>query len=376
MSRTTPAQLITEAAQLRQLAQTLMREKLLAVDTESNSLHAYRERVCLIQFSTGENDVLVDPLALEDLSVLAPIFSNPGSEKIFHAAEYDLIVLQRDFDFQFANLFDTMQAARILGRKKVGLGNMLEEEFGVGVAKRFQRADWAKRPLSRDMLEYARLDTHYLIELRNRLKADLLRSGRWPIAEEDFARMPHTIPETLPAPNGDVWRIKGVRDLNPQQAAVLSELAEYRDQQAQKANQPLFKIIGDKTLTTIAAITPRSAAELEMVQGMTKGQMRRHGQALLAAVQRGLKAKPLHRPRRGVYDEEFAERFEILRNWRKAAARKMSVESDVILPRDIMEEIARTNPKSRAGLEALLDNLPWRRAQFGDQLWAVLNQAH
>ena len=119
----------------------LGREPLVAVDTESNSLHAYRERVCLIQFSIARADFLVDPLALKDLSSLAPIFEDERIEKIFHAAEYDLICLNRDFGFTFTNLFDTSVAARILGREAIGLGSMLEAEFGVRQNKRHQRAN-------------------------------------------------------------------------------------------------------------------------------------------------------------------------------------------------------------------------------------------
>jgi len=139
--------LITRQAALQRLADTLRGEKIIAVDTESNSLYAYQEQVCLIQFTARGIDYLVDPLALDDLSPLAPVFSDPAIEKVFHAAEYDLICLKRDFGYTFNNLFDTMVAARILGRELYGLGAILEEEFGVQVDKRYQRANWGQRPL-------------------------------------------------------------------------------------------------------------------------------------------------------------------------------------------------------------------------------------
>jgi ribonuclease D len=141
-----------------------------AVDTESNSLFAYREQVCLVQFSTTQADFLVDPLALADLTPLAPLFADPKIEKVFHAAEYDLLCLKRDFGFSFANLFDTMLAGRILGRKEIGLGAMLEAFYGVQADKRHQRANWGQRPLPAPLLEYATLDTHYLIPLRDAWK--------------------------------------------------------------------------------------------------------------------------------------------------------------------------------------------------------------
>jgi ribonuclease D len=161
--------LVTKTPDLEALAARLSRERTLAVDTESNSLHAYRERLCLVQFSTTKEDAIVDPLAVPDLAPLAGVLGDPKIQKVFHAAEYDLIVLNRDHGYPVVNIFDTMIAARVLGRPKVGLGNLLEEEFAIKLEKRYQRADWGERPLKQEMLEYARLDTHYLIALRDKL---------------------------------------------------------------------------------------------------------------------------------------------------------------------------------------------------------------
>lgn len=359
-------------AQLSRLAALFAKEKILAVDTESNSLHAYRERLCLVQFSTDTEDALVDPLAVEDLSPLAEIFADAKIEKIFHAAEYDLIVLNRDYGFAFANLFDTMMAARILGRKKVGLGNLLEEEFGIKLEKRFQRADWGQRPLSPQLLDYARLDTHHLIELRNKLKAELEEKGRWELAKEDFERLPQLIKATGEPQEQDVWRIKGARDLKPQQAAILQELARYREGKAAAADVPLFKIMGDSTLSAIAAAQPHSADELKEIEGMTAGQIQRHGKSLLEAVARGEKAAPLRRPKREPYDEAYVERLDKLRAWRKAAGQEMDVESDVALPRDIMEAVAKTNPTKLSQIEPLMARVPWRLENFGTQIITAL----
>ena len=364
---------ITTPVELNQLTARLAQESQLGVDTESNSLHAYRERVCLLQFSTPGEDALVDPLAIEDLSPLASIFANAQIEKIFHAAEYDLIVLQRDYGFPFANLFDTMLAARILGRKKVGLGNLLEEEFGIKSEKRFQRADWGQRPLPAAQQDYARMDTHYLIELRNRLKAELEARGRWELAREDFERLPQLVRSSNEPQEVDVWRIKGARDLNPRQAAILQELARYRQAKAAEANLPLFKIIGDATLTAIATARPKAPKDLKELPGMSPGQIQRHGKALLNAVQRGENAPPLRRPRRSPYDEEYVERLEALRAWRKKVAKELEVESDVVLPRDLMEAVARANPRTNAELEAALARVPWRLKQYGEQILTTLH---
>ncbi len=373
MSSSTPA-LITSPSALAALVQRLHSHTLIAVDTESNSLHAYRERLCLLQFSTPQEDALIDPFPLPDLEPLAALFASPAHEKIFHAAEYDILVMQRQYRLEFTNLFDTMMAARILGRKRVGLGGLLEEDFGVKLEKRFQRADWGARPLLPALLDYARLDTHYLIQLRNKLKADLEAAGRWELAQEDFARLPHITRVNLDVEDvPEVWRVKGARDLNPRQAAILHELAEYRATRAAQADVPLFKIMGDITLTEIAKLAPSTPEELAAVGGMSEGQIRRHGKAILAAVRSGQQAAPLRRPPRRPYDESYVERLELLRLWRKAAAKELDVESDVVLPRDIMESTARANPHTLAELETLFASVPWRFKTWGDH---VLNALH
>jgi ribonuclease D len=379
--RVTDLELITHPAELLRLAERLRRVQKLAVDTESNSLHAYRERLCLIQFSTDTMDYLVDPLALEDLSPLAPIFIDPGIEKVFHAAEYDLICLRRDHGFEVANLFDTMLAARILGRSEVGLGSMLEAEFGVTLEKRYQRADWGQRPLPTHLLDYARLDTHYLIALRERLAAGLAERDLIPLAQEDFNRLAASHPSENGSPPGgnrgvEPWRLRGAHDLTPQQAAVLGELCRYRDEMARQQDRPLFKVFNDHTLLAIATETPRTLEQLRRLPGMSPRQVNRHGSNLLRAVQRGLKSKPIHPPRPPRQGERFSDRLEALREWRKGAAEKMGVSSDVVLPRDLMFLLAEKAPRSQDELAEVLGEAPWRLEHFGTQMLNALADAN
>jgi len=365
--------LITERTDLESLARALQGEAVIAVDTESNSLYAYRERVCLLQFSTQEADYLVDPLALEDLSPLAPLFKDAAVEKVFHAAEYDLLCLKRDFGFECANLFDTMLAARILGRHEIGLGAMLETEFGVRLDKRQQRANWGERPLPQYLLDYARLDTHYLIALRNHLEVELQERGLWQLAQEDFARLcalsaPENGRNGTSSRPADCWRISGSHDLSPQQAAVLQELCRYRDQMARHLDRPLFKVLSDYTLLAIAAAAPRNLEELSQLPGMSPGQVRRHGNQLLQAVRRGLNAEPLYPPRPERPDDGYLRRLDALRNWRKRLAARLRVPSDVVLPRELMLALADGGPSNFEQLTVILRHSPWRLQHFGQQI--------
>lgn len=374
MSSLPPPVLVASTAALSDLVADLATSTTVAVDTESNSLHAYRERVCLIQFSTPAADYIVDPIALRDLTTLAPFFASPAHEKIFHAAEGDLLGLGRDFGFTFANIFDTMSAARTLGWPHVGLAAVLKAEFGVTLSKTHQRADWGRRPLRADMLDYARLDTHFLPALRDRLFAALTERGLWPEAQEDFERLARTQPAAVSQPLDPqtFWRVKGARDLTPQQAAVLRAVHAYRDTESARANLPPFKVIGEPTLLDIARRSPHTLDDLKGIVAMTPGQIHRHGHALLRAVQDGLSAVPPSPPIVEREPDDVQDRYDRLHHWRKTRAQARGVESDVILPRTTLWDLARRPPRTLAELADIADFGPTRRAMYGQEILTVV----
>ncbi|HHY89384.1 MAG TPA: hypothetical protein GYA06_10740 [Chloroflexi bacterium] len=360
---------------LRRTVADLSHHAVLAVDTESNSLYAYQEQVCLIQFSTDQDDYLIDPLAIHDLSPIGPILGDPAIEKVFHAAEYDLICLKRDFGFQVRNLFDTMVACRILGRENVGLGSLLFEEFGLVIDKRYQRANWGQRPLPPELLSYARLDTHYLVALRDRLEAELKLRGRWELALEDFKRLEKTAVPSNDHTNGSCWKIPGVHELSPRQLAVLLALCEYRDQRARRENLPHFKVLSNEILLQIALVEPDSIDELYDIPHLSRRLVERHGEGLIAAVRRGKTSKPPRRPPAPPRpDDEYLICLDALRSWRKLTGRELGVDSDIVLPRDVMELIAARRPSTLAELEPLMSDLPWRFQRLGREIIAVLNR--
>src|SRR5215217_7682370 len=343
----------------------------LAVDTESNSLHAYREQVCLIQFTTPSKDYVIDPLALHDLSALGPIFSNPNIEKIFHAAEYDLICLRRDFKFQFSNLFDTMHAARVLGYQFVGLDNLLAEKFHFEMDKRHQKADWAVRPLTPAQLDYARLDTHFLFDLRDVLEAELREKDRLQIALEDFARAckAEIQKEKL---NGASWRRFSTRkDISPRELTVLSELCISRDRIAERMNRPVFKVIADALLIDIARRLPEKDVDLAGL-GLSPKQIRLWGSEILEAVKRGTVAPLVEREQVKRPSDKTLKRLERLKNWRKKVAQDLGVESDIVLPKTYLNSLAENPPKSLQELEATLHDSPTRFRKYGEQLFRLV----
>jgi len=367
--------LISTQEQFNDLIAAINSEPVLAVDTESNSLFAYQEQVCLLQIATPAQDYLIDPLSVPDISPLSTIFANPKQQKIFHAGEYDLICLKRDYGFKFVNLFDTMIAARILGEPQVGLGSLLETYFGITVDKRFQRANWGTRPLTGPMLDYARMDTHYLFALKSRFEEQLKQQELWELAKEDFAILCSIEPPSI-EPNGkSCWKICGSTRINGRQAAILQSLCIYRDQQARKMDLPHFKVFSNAFLVDLCQDPPHSLEELSKRRGATERMLKRHGANLLKAIQQGEECPPLNRQPRSRPNEQYVTRLEKLKEWRKLKAKDLKVESDVVIPKDIMEKIAALNPRNKGDLHAIMQNTPWRFRHYGDFILKELSKS-
>ena len=371
----TPPVWVDTLPKLQNLIETLSGEAMISVDTESDSLYSYFEKVCLIQISTLQADYLIDPLAV-DVSTLADTFANPAIQKIFHAAEYDILSLKRDYDFTFVNLFDTMIAARILGWPRYGLGAILAENFGVNLDKRFQRYNWGKRPLSTAALNYARLDTHYLFSLRQLQQEQLVYHRQEREAYEAFERQTQLCPSPKTFNPNDFWRVKGSRDLTPPQQAILRELFVLRDKIARKIDRPPFKVLNDSVMIELATIQPESIEELKPIKGLGKQLFKYNSQELLKAISRGQNAlPPRYQPRKNHRpDDATLQRYETLRRWRNKLALKRGVEPDVIISNGTLMHIARYNPQNFRALTAINKLGDWQREKYGQALLKVLNK--
>ena len=352
---------------LRKMLADLSSQPRIAVDTESNSLHAYRERVCLIQFSTPKHDYVVDPFAFSDLRPLAPIFNDKKIEKIFHASEYDLICLKRDYDFEFRNLFDTMQAARVLGYPAVGLDTLLAEKFQMKIDKRYQKADWGARPLTLAQIAYARQDTHYLFILRDLMETELREKDRWELALEDFARA-CKVDDAKEKLNGSSWKRFGSRKgVSLRELTVLSALCHSRDHIAEKLDRPPFKVIDDNLLLEIAKRMPEKDVDLADI-GLSAKQIHMWGGEMLAAARRGAAAPlvKLDQPKRP--SDTVLRRVEKLKAWRKKVAQELKVESDIVLPKLYLGLFAEHPPKTLGELEEAMKESPRRFQLYGMQI--------
>jgi ribonuclease D len=278
-----PPILVADRASLDRLVQDLRSELVTALDTESNSFHAYRERVCLLQISTPAADYVVDPLAV-DVRSLGEVLCD-GRETVLHGADYDVRCLKREYGWRLPRIFDTMAASRRLGHAALGLSALVETHFGVRLSKAFQRSDWGQRPLTPEQIAYAALDTHYLLPLHARLAAALDASGSLEPARQEFARIAAVEPrERVFDPEG--WRrIKGSRELDTVGAAVLRALFLAREERARGCDRPPFKVLGDQAMLELARTRPKTPDALGQVRGVTPSVMRRMGDAIVRAIE-------------------------------------------------------------------------------------------
>ncbi len=372
---------IRSADELRARVESLAGSQAVALDTESDSLHHYREKVCLIQLASEAGTAsLIDPLALNDLSALAPLCADPAIVKIFHAADYDLTCLKRDFGFQFVNVFDTMIASRSLGLTEIGLDAVLLRYFEVLPGKSRQRDDWSERPLSPAQEAYAITDVRYLIPLRERLLADLRAMGReaWVLEEcEAVAAIPAG--GRVFDPDGFLW-LKGARQLQGQGLAVFRELYRARERWAEAADRPVFKVLGNETLVHLALERPKTPQALLKIRGCSPYVLRKHGDGIFQAIARGeatpeaeLPAYP-ESPRRHV-PGIVQRRGERLKKWREAAAPRFALDPGILLPQRLIDRLAEEGPADLAALARLDGFRRWRVQAFGPEILACMTDA-
>jgi ribonuclease D len=262
-----------------------------ALDTEADSLHAYPEKLCLLQISTAAGDMLIDPLAKIDLK---PLWVELKKHRlILHGGDYDLRLLRKNHSFVPNRIFDTMLASRLLGEREFGLGSLLKKHLGVALEKSSQKADWSKRPLTDRMAAYARNDTHYLKPLSDILMQELREKQRLPWLEQCCDRLiaECAIP-TRPEPDL-VWRIRGSNKLTRHSMAVLREVWHWRELEAISANRPPFFILSHETLINIANI----ATNHGQIDGLLPRYFSsRRKDGLHEAIQKGLHLEPEEHP--------------------------------------------------------------------------------
>jgi ribonuclease D len=367
---------IDTTAEFAALLQELGRPARLAIDTEAASYHRYSDRICLLQLSTSSVTAVVDTLRVPDLSMFGALLMTPGVESVFHDADYDLRLLDRDHGVHAAKLFDTRVAAQLLGEPGIGLAALLEKYQGLSLDKKFQRADWSMRPLEPGMLEYAAADTHTLLPLRDLMEGKLRAAGRLEWAEEEFAisatvRWGERIAEEA------YLKVKGARLLKPRSLAVLRELFQWREEVAKKLDRASFRVMNPEMLLLLAELQPKEVGALKGIRGLSPDQVERRGKELIDAVARGLAVPEaelprIERTRRPPPDAAFDARLDRLKVVRNMMAERFGLQAGVLCPNGTLEGIARRIPKTVAELLEVEGMRRWQAKEFGAELVAAL----
>ncbi len=320
----------------------------LALDTEADSLHAYPEKLCLVQISGEGVEALVDPLAGLDLAPLLTIFGD--HELIMHGSDYDLRLLRKTFDFKPKAIFDTMLAARLIGCREFGLGNLVANFLGVKLEKGPQKADWARRPLTPRMEEYARNDTRFLKPLADQLRQKLQDKGRLAWHEESCRRLIEEC-SVVKTPDPDlVWRVKGSYHLGPAALAVLRALWQWREQEAVAANRPPYFILQPEAMIEMSLATVERRSLQHFIPSRFSPRRR---STLIQAAQDGLhttdKPRLIHTPHYRQTAEE-KRRYHELEKQRNQHAHELELDPTIIASRSELVQIARGEP----GFEGLM----------------------
>jgi len=368
-------QWIETLPRLEEAVRILGQAKIIGVDLEADSMYHYFEKVCLLQVATESATYVMDPLALRDLSALQPVFSNPRIRKVFHGADYDIRSLYRDFRLEIENLFDTQLACKFLGLKETGLEALLRSRFQVELNKKYQRADWSRRPLSTEMVKYAAMDSRYLIPLACMLEQELEEKGRLSWVEEECLSMAKV--RFMPPSQGPLYlKVKGASRLDPRSLAVLEALLEFREAKAQSSNLPPFKVLGNEPLLELAMKKPLDLKELETGKALSRRQIDRYGTRLLQEIQRAMaipdKDLPVHRrePKPGL-SSAIRNRVKALKEWRDRRAENLGIEPGTLLNNTLINALAVQNPRTIYEMEEIPGLKKWLQDHFGPEILAA-----
>jgi ribonuclease D len=381
--------MIASEHQLADLIRQIQAADRVALDTEADSLHSYREKLCLLQISTssavilsnvegsrrtGSNvalpgsspslgmtvqsvcDFIVDPLSSLDLEPLRQALE--PREIVLHAADYDLRMLRRGLNFTASRIFDTLIAVRLLGIREFSLGALVKRFFGVELHKHSQKADWALRPLPQRMLKYAVDDVHYLLPLATKLEEELERVHRRGWFQQSCGRAIELAATERERIHDELWRIAGAGALDPRTGAVLRALWQWRETEAELADRPPFHILQNHGL--LKAAESFISGQVPDYKHFSARRRQTFREAAKIALQSPHSEWPVMRRRSGSRPtEEMRRRADQLRERRDKAAAQLGLEPSFIASRGALEAIAADSARATALL------VPWQRELIG-----------
>ncbi|WDP92256.1 MAG: ribonuclease D [Desulfobacter sp.] len=369
---------ITRDEELAAVCEDLGREKIICVDLEADSMHSFTEKICLIQIAAGGQAWLVDPFEVSDFSSFGRILENPDIIKVFHGSDFDVRSLDRELSVEIQNLFDTEIACRFLNIKERGLGALMESYFGIHLEKKYQKANWAKRPLEEEMVAYSVGDVAHLKELHDRLKAELEEIGRLSWAREEFelqAKVKYELNHQPPL----FKRFKGAGKLDNRTLAVLEHLLQVRLEMARKKDLPFFKIMSNQSIMAMAQERPRSVDAILSIRALSKKQAGMYGKYCVDAINtalnlphRELPSYPRTRmPRK---TPKVLKRIDMLKKMREKASEEIGMEPGFLINNSLISAIAFDGPADKAALAEIESMRNWQVNVLGDDILTTLSR--
>jgi ribonuclease D len=372
----TDYKIINTAAGLEKAVRTLEKGKAVAVDMEADSMYHFQVKVCLLQMATEKSTVVVDPLQIKNLSPLKPLFFNPNIKKIFHGADYDVRSLFRDFSIEINNLFDTELACRFLGIKETGLEAVIERYLNITLDKKYQKKDWSKRPLPKEMIDYAVGDVKYLLNLARVCEKELEKKSRlaWVLEECDaLSKVRPILSDQEPL----FLKFKGAGRLKSKSLAVLEAVLQFRKGIAEKKDKPLFKIMANDSVMKIATVKPLTLRRLKGMKALSGKQIHMYGNDLIERVawalnipDNKLPVYPKKKPQ--TFPNEVPERINALKSWRASKARALGIDPGIICNNVLITSIAIQNPVDRSALGRIKEMKNWQKKEFGQEIITLL----
>jgi ribonuclease D len=370
--------LIADESALQDVSSRLQSPPRIALDCEAAGFHRYTDTLCLVQLSTPEETVLFDPMAVNPAPVLGPLLEDPAVEVVMHGADFDVRLLDRDLGISLRGLFDTQIAATFLGASAIGLASLLEEHLEVKVSKKYQRADWAQRPLPSGLLDYAAGDTRHLLSLADILGQGLRDEGRDQWATEEFQALESI--KWVEDESDPIIRFKGARKMEPLEVTILRAALAWRDRIAKARDRAPFRVVGDSVLVDVVNECPTSIDELSSLKGMSPRLAENDGEKLLREI-REIKTLPetelkgypkgvRNGPGRPTPEEEAL--MDSIRTLRTKKAEEIGLDKGILLSNAKINEIVRSIPPSVDSLRALPGIRNWQVEILGEEILGIL----
>ncbi|WP_236890701.1 ribonuclease D [Desulfoluna limicola] len=364
---------------LEEIADFFLNADCIGVDIEADSMFHFREKVCLIQMAAGDLIAVIDPLAIDDMSPIVPVFEKPEIRKIFHGSDYDVRSLNRDFGITIRNLFDTELASRFLGIAETGLGSVMKNRFGVELDKTYQKKDWSKRPLTDGMIEYGAGDVIYLPKLAAILDQELEEKGRTDWVDEEcllLSGVRHQENGAEPL----FTRVKGAGKLDRRSLAVLEELLQLRLVISEKKDRPPFKVFSNASLLTLAKDKPLTPGRLKACGALSPRQASTHGNQVLEAVEKGVSLPEEEMPqyprrKRPSFKPDVPKRMDAIKDYRDSVADNLELDPPILINKALMTAIAACNPGTVDQLYTIGGLRQWQINILGEGIINALHSA-